>query len=392
MKKKTDTGLLYMQKLGIRPARDLAGFRSALVERIGRDAADKLRQLNAKRMSTGLSEDSLAFYAYKNSSLRISTIFSGLYDGDLFRRSCNWIHENLAYFGESILDVGCDDGIISCFLASSLPGSRILSIDNNASASSVSRQLADKLGLANIEFIIGDVSSLPLDLKFDTVFSMRTIHENVDYSGYPTYARFSEKGDFYGDRLHVYAESLAARVRDSGILISIERGDRAELLLGWLYALNKAGMLISSDRTDAITASELGEEFLFQAAVRMKSDNTDPTDKPYIYGIWHTLTIKKIDSSATEYHGWEAEVRFDDLAGKRLRRITYRDTCGYVDGIIELWTCVSRDDTLLVFNKVKNRSFLYLYSAGRLDELIGMLQTHKRDTISRGFAAEEDSS
>lgn len=379
-----------MQRLRIRPARDLSHFRSSLVERIGRDAADELRQLNIKRMKSGLIEDALAFYACKNSSLQISTAFSGLYDGDLFRRACNWIQENITCFGRTILDVGCDDGIISCFLASSLPDCSILSIDRNATSAVVARQLADRLGLLNIEFIGEDIDSLSTGYKFDTVFSMRTIHENVDYSGYPTYARFSEKGDFYGKRLRSYAEGLAALVKDGGTLVSIERGGRPELLLGWMFALNSAGMHISSDRMEEITASELGEEILFQTTVCFKTDMPSPLQRQDVYGIWHAPANRQTDLSATEYQGWEAEVRFEDLAGERLRLMTYRDSAGAVTGKIGLWNCIGRDDALLVFNKVGNKSFLYLYAEDRLDELLTMLQTHKRDTILCGFTADEE--
>jgi len=390
MKKKIDPGLAYMQLLKIRPARDLPKFTSALARNMGKAAAEKLKKLNTKRMISGSREDNLAFYEYKNSSLEVSTLFSGLYEGDVYRRVCNWIQRNNDCFGKTILDVGCDNGIISCFLASSLPGCRIISTDRFSSASIIARKLAGKLELSNIEFRDVDIKNLTHDLKFDTIFSMRTIIENIDYSGYPAYARFSEKGKFYGDRLSEYAGSLAAHVKDTGNIISIERGEKPDLLLGWLSAMEKAGMAISQDRIEGITALELGDDACFQVAVWSKTDGQESNETSDIYDVWFAMVTQGTDFSALEHQGWEAEVLFENIAGERLKQITYRDKHGEMSGRIGLWTCSDMDDILLVFNEIGNKSQLNLYSQDMLAELYARLQSHKYQTTSRGFKADEE--
>lgn len=390
MKKKIDPGLAYMQRLNIRPARDLPKFTSALAQNLGKEAAEKLKKLNTKRMVTGLRRDNLAFYEYKNSSLEVSTLFSGLYEGDVYRRVCNWIQRNKSYFGKTILDVGCDNRIISCFLASSLPGCHIISTDRFSSASTIAGKLARKLELFNIEFRDVDIKNLSPELKFDTIFSMRTINENIDFSGYPTYARFLEKGKFCADRLCEYADSLAAHVKDTGNMISIERGERPDLLLGWLYAMEKAGMAISRERIEGITASELGEDTHFRVAVWSKTDRQESRDTSDLYDIWFAMVTQETDFSALEHQGWEAEVLFENIAGERLKQITYRDKNGEIAGRIGLWSCSDMDDILLVFNKIGNKSELNLYSQDMLKELYTRLQSHKYQTTLRGFKADEE--
>lgn len=66
--------------------------------------------------------------------------------------------------------------MISCFLAKTFPDARIVSIDRCAAAIEIAKAFAKKQGLENIAFLCCDLKEV--EGSFDTVFSMRTLHEN----------------------------------------------------------------------------------------------------------------------------------------------------------------------------------------------------------------------
>lgn len=145
-------------------------------------------------------------------------------------------------FGETILDVGCDCGIMSCFLAKLLPGSHITAIDRTENAVKVARQLAETLQLHNISFVHADLAALG-EQTYDTVFSMRTVHENVaNRDIQPSFAPLLEQAQLYGNTVADYGQQLAGKVKAGGTLVSIERGEKNPMFLGWLFDLHENGL------------------------------------------------------------------------------------------------------------------------------------------------------
>ncbi len=113
------------------------------------------------------------FYDFKNSDPEISRALSEAYDGDIIRKACNYISSHKDYFGETILEVGCDCGIISCFLAKSFPDAEIVSIDRCAAAIKIAKDFAKKQGL-----IYKENPSVPM--SFMTVHKSKGLEaENV---------------------------------------------------------------------------------------------------------------------------------------------------------------------------------------------------------------------
>ena len=51
-----------------------------------------------------------------------------------------------------MLDIGCENGVTSCLLASVWPQAQIVAVDRSNPAISAGRQLAERLGLKNVTF------------------------------------------------------------------------------------------------------------------------------------------------------------------------------------------------------------------------------------------------
>ena len=73
------------------------------------------------------------------------------YDIDIIRKACNYIAENKEYFGKTILEVGCDAGYMTGFLAKTFPDAKIVSIDRSESAMNIAKANLEILDVHNVE-------------------------------------------------------------------------------------------------------------------------------------------------------------------------------------------------------------------------------------------------
>ncbi|MCQ2379869.1 MAG: class I SAM-dependent methyltransferase [Victivallaceae bacterium] len=118
--------------------------------------------------SHGDTTNNVDTYKFQHETFQKSIAISLAIDYQFLRNSGDWIETNKNRFGTSVLDVGCSNGVLSCFLAMLLPQSTILAIDRCPEAIENATKLAQKLNLNNISFKVADISEL--NASFDTVF------------------------------------------------------------------------------------------------------------------------------------------------------------------------------------------------------------------------------
>lgn len=231
----------YFNELGFRPARNSDEFKKMLVKAVGKKTAAEIQRWR-KRRGKGRDEwCNSEFYPFKNSSYQISMALSGLYDTPLAKYICNFLLDNKKSLGKKILEVGCDNGVISCFLAKLCPDSQIVAIDKYEESITIAKKLAKNLQIENIEFKVLDVANLDDEL-FDTVISSRVAHEIQEGELGPSNARLflKEQGQILAKTFRNYAEILSRHLHNDGTLFSCERITRCCGILGWTFALNDA--------------------------------------------------------------------------------------------------------------------------------------------------------
>ncbi len=74
-----------------------------------------------------------------------------------------------------LLDVGCGFGLFSSYFSLMEPGRRITGIDRSPRRISLARDVASRLELST-RFIEGDVSSFPLERRFDAIYVLDVLH------------------------------------------------------------------------------------------------------------------------------------------------------------------------------------------------------------------------
>jgi SAM-dependent methyltransferase len=257
-KRSKDAALDYLAELGIQPAKNMQEVRAKLVAALGEDQAKALWRLLHGQKAGSVELEGL--YALTRESLARSLTLADAMDGDLLRKLCHWLDYHKKLLGKTILEVGCGCGIVTCFLAKSLPTAQVVGVERQPELVEQARELAARLGLTNVTFRVGDVAQLEGE-QFDTILTGRTLRENVGGLRLNEMQLMNTQATATAAAAEPFAGALAGRLAPGGRLLSFEQLGRTPQLLGWLYALGNQGL---------VPVERYQKELLCQAAHRDK--------------------------------------------------------------------------------------------------------------------------
>ena len=303
--RKADVVLEFLQWFDIKPVNAMSVAYQHFAEIMGDEKATRLNEIVLGRLDKAHDSDK-ALYLLKNEDIDAALKFTGDVDGDIIRHVCNWILSHKQCFGKTILEVGCDIGLISCFLAKTFPESKIIAIDRFSEGVAIAKQLAEELELNNIEFKCIDANSI--NEKYDTVFSCRTLHENRDIKEnyYPLFRDYARQ---FKETTAPYAHVLSRLVKENGNLVTIERGDKNPLILGWMWALNDKGLVFNDIEHEELLCKEAGEISQLQACVFRHGESSEKE----IYYKFLMLYENEFLSDKVTYKGWEAALLLENI-------------------------------------------------------------------------------
>lgn len=267
----------YLSKVGIRKITELD---TALVETFGQDEGERhidrltgLFDLSEERLVYGTGDTPYLhrqqeLVDYLNQSLQVSLLASSFYDRVFFRRVMEYLVKQDSYWTGDIWDIGCGNGILTCFLALRHSDAAVTGLELSANAVSVAKELAERLQVNNVQFTSQKV---PGQKQCDTLFSCRTVHENVIWKPLceePDPAALSVEEHIR--RHEAYAEELASLVRDGGYLVSVERYEDNNAYAGLLRALESAGFCRLRGTHMQFSCRDGDKTAVFQAMVFQK--------------------------------------------------------------------------------------------------------------------------
>jgi len=173
-----------------------------------------------------------------------------------------------------------------------------------------------KLGLTNVTFHCTDAKDLDVDKKYDTIFSMRTMHENAKISNFDSHNWYKEAGLHCSKFLDDYAKVFSNLLFDEGHLITIERnGHDFPRAFGWVNSLEKNGFAIEEKTTAELKCKELGENVELFAFVANKNNDSYSNDS---FKTFQNMLTHCTDFSNVEFWGWEAKIVFEFFKGKTI--------------------------------------------------------------------------
>ena len=106
----------YMKQVGLKYIKTPNDFISGLAYRTNKNYALEVANVLNYR-AEGAPTDNDKFYELKNDTLESSIYISAAFDGGVFRHIGNIVIDRADMFGTEVLDLACDCGIVSCFMA-----------------------------------------------------------------------------------------------------------------------------------------------------------------------------------------------------------------------------------------------------------------------------------
>ena len=378
-------------KLGIRPAKNQDGVYKQIEEQLGQ------QQTKGIRDAIEAAQDTAALYARKNQQPAAAVIFSGAYDGAFYRQAFAWIAQHRQCFGQEILEVGCDCGIVSCFLAGLFPSAHITAIDRTENAIKAAKQLASRLHAENVTFLQRELGQLEPE-QYDTVVSMRTIHENIaDDKIAPSFELLLDQAILYGNTVAHYAAQLIDKVKPGGHLVTIEKGEKNPMFLGWLLDLHDNGLRLQTDTYSELCCHILSQPVCFQAISAVKETGKeaekDAEKAGNVYAFWCSLFA--IDQTAYQFQGWAAETLLQntvpDLEQLAEGYYLYNQD-GQRCGKYAAWTLKSRPDAALYYRGNAQETTVGFYAAQLLPAIRQQLAQLREQAEAQGLTVQPISS
>lgn len=238
----------YLSRVGIRRVTELdTALTEAFGQKEGESHIERLTKLfdqSEERLVYGKGNTRYLhrqqeLVDYLNQSLEMSLLASSFYDRVFFRRVLEYLVQYDTFCAGDIADIGCGNGILTCYLALCHPDSNVTGLDLSRNAVLVAKELARSLRADNAHFFTPEA---PWRKGCDTVFSCRTVHENVVWEALCKEPKPSALPvEELAKRHEAYAKELATLVRDKGYLVSVERYEDDNTYAGLIRALERAG-------------------------------------------------------------------------------------------------------------------------------------------------------
>lgn len=133
----------------------------------------QLRKVVARRFEGDKSED---FYSLKNADLGLSLAVGGFYAGGVSQKFLK--HFEPSAIPESLLDVGCENGLLTCYYGLLYPKARIVGIDPCGAAIRQAEVLRTSLNIRNVEFLKGELPhAMETQDRFDVIVAVTVFQD-----------------------------------------------------------------------------------------------------------------------------------------------------------------------------------------------------------------------
>lgn len=243
----------YFRKVGMDADLDGKVFQERLSAKHGR-IADRI----ADAISAREEGEDVDVYVLKNNTLALSIDVTAQYCRRMYEAFLVWFLRARFPKPQSLLDVGCDNGILTCFYATVYPDTKVVGVDRCEQGIGCARELAERLNLANVRFVTRDLlnlDSLFPNQSFDLIVSTAVFHEvlevpeelpEISIDPIPIGPDESHSVKIVTGLSHLLPE-------ETGRWLSMERWPDASSLAWWIRVLNQAGLRVSADQSTLLT-------------------------------------------------------------------------------------------------------------------------------------------
>ncbi len=248
--------------------------------------------------------DEAGFYEVIFADYEIALLFSGLRIG-LYQAVVDWILLSLSdREPERILDAGCGNGIIACYLAKRFTKTKITAIDISEAAIEQAKALASTLNLTNIEFAVSDIKEFSLDTadSFDTIL---------------TVAALDVTSPFLIKQIH----NLCKHLNYQGIMLNFEKIANPQIQKFFTQAMSESALYPDLENSKWLKYKNAeGDEICLPAFASFKKADQEPVSEQQIqsFMLAESNLLTNLDLSFKQEA--LAELLFNQLNPKELTR------------------------------------------------------------------------
>ena len=229
-------------------------------------------------------------YDLKNESLELSLYVGEHYSGNIWRDFARWVIQENLKTPSQVLDLGCENGVLTCFLASLWPTAHIVGVHRSGPAIRAAKALAEKLELKNVSFEQRDGKDFLLEHqgRFSIITATMVMHEYLERLNSREPFKWNEVYECLEDVClseiddHVIAvlKIVETSLADGGYLITLNRSPSSATSWWYTQCLEAAGMKVSLSRGSVIETSEASGAEKFPLIVARKVQEGDEKTTP----------------------------------------------------------------------------------------------------------------
>ena len=269
----------FMKRLDLKYFKNTKDFVADLMYKTDKEYTTEVATfLNSRAL--GQNSDNDSFYRLKNKTLAGSLCVSAAFDSGVFRHIGNMLVDNSDLLCGTVLDIGCDCGIVTCFMARENPDTKFIGVDKNELAVNNAKELAESLGLENVEFVTADVYDFALEEKANAVTSFRCLLDiaQTQTKGVSVIGERGEREARYAEAFSPLAKAVCDNLTHGGTVISVERYTALYGWLGWMSALSNNGVNPLSDKCALMTAQDISSTIEYSVTFAQKGSTCSPLE------------------------------------------------------------------------------------------------------------------
>jgi SAM-dependent methyltransferase len=268
----------YLASIGVRRPKSWPIFVKQGRRRFGKPFEDLMLVIQDR--ANGVVKDDP--YALKNSSLELSLYVGEYYASSMWREFASWLVRENMDRPSQVLDIGCENGVLTCFYGSLWPDAKVVGIERCSAAIASARKLAANLGLANVAFEHADARDYlgANGDRFQIIMASLVMHEMLERDGarkpFQWNGEYERIEDIALTNADVHAiqtlKAVGGALTENGFLISVDRSPTAATTWWYVQCLEEAGMKVSLSRSHMIECQgpSRGEGFALTVARRAR--------------------------------------------------------------------------------------------------------------------------
>jgi len=283
-------------------------------------------------------------YILKNQTIEFANAIAAQFDIAKLRSTALWfLREQFQLNEKVVLEVGCDNGILLCLIATIFPHTKFTGIDPCEPAIKIARERAKFLELTNIEFQVATIDTFVKELNqtyFDLIFSVTVFHEILADGLYDssktimsdsnsTFSIEEADNEFVPKCVEINdLKVLTQLLSIDGKFISVDRWGTECDLLKWIRLNEKVGLCCSLPSSNMIRfKGSSGQSEILPLTVFYKSSKA-----PLL--ACDVLSFKAYPDfvDATAYHLIEDMKIAEMIYGALKKEELYFHECVYNDG------------------------------------------------------------